>query len=108
MRSFLGLAVLVLLVTFSGTAIAADGAGIFKKKCSSCHGKGAVGSKMAPALAGNDFIKNNDEALILKTIQDGRKGKAKKYKKFPIPMPSWKKKLKEDEIKSIIGYLKGL
>ncbi len=108
MKKLLLLAAVTLVFATAGTA-SADGAKAFKNTCSSCHGQeGAGGTGMAPALAGNDFIKNSDEATIKATIENGRKGGDKKYKEFPSPMPSWKGKVKDADIDAIVKYLKSL
>ncbi len=105
MRKFVFFVAIALALTFSGTAMAADGAGIFDGKCKGCHGAAGAGGPMAPALAGSDFIKG-DAAVIKATIADGRSGDAKKYAEFPVPMP--KLGLSDAEIDAVVAYLKSL
>ncbi len=96
---------LVLGFGLTGAAIAADGGGIYKSKCSACHGANGQGGPMAPALAGTDFIKG-DAAAINDTIKNGREGGAKKYPKFALSMPKFN--LSDAELDAVTGYLKGL
>lgn len=106
MRKLLGIGVLALTVgAFAGTAMAADGAAIFNAKCKACHGADGAGTAMAPAFKGNAFIKGAKEDEISAVIKGGREGAAKKYKQFAIGMP--KQTLNDDEIKAVIGTLKG-
>lgn len=108
MRRFILSGVIALGLAFSGTAFAADGAAIFKAKCSPCHGPEGQGTAMAPAFKGNEFVKTSAEDVIAKTISEGRDGAAKKYKQFVLAMPPQGKVLSADEIKAVIGHLKSL
>lgn len=108
MRKFIGLGVVALSLAFAGSALASDGAAIFKSKCSPCHGAEGQGTAMAPAFKGNAFITGSkDGAEIAATIKEGRAGAAKKYKNFAIAMPA-QKALTDDDIKAVIGVLKEL
>ncbi|MEE8575139.1 MAG: cytochrome c [Thermodesulfobacteriota bacterium] len=105
MKKFIWVAVFALTIGFSGSALASDGAGIFKSKCSACHGANAAGGPMAPALAGSDFIKG-DAAAVKDTIKNGRSGGEKKYAKFAMSMPKFG--LSDGELDALVSYLKGL
>lgn len=98
-----GLAIAVALA-FSAPAFAADGAAIFKSKCSACHGQEGAGTAMAPAFKGNAFIKNSSEADIAQVLKNGRNGAEKKYKQFAIGMP--KQTMNDDEMKAVIAQIK--
>lgn len=98
-----GLAFAVALA-FSAPALAADGAAIFKSKCSACHGADGAGTAMAPAFKGNEFIKNSSETDIMQVLKNGRNGAEKKYKQFAIGMP--KQTLNDDEAKAVIAQIK--
>ncbi len=87
MKRFFGIAVVALSVAFAGSAIAADGAAVFKSKCAPCHGADGQGTAMAPAFKGNAFVKSSADADIAAVIKNGREGAAKKYKNFAIGMP---------------------
>ena len=95
----------VAIFTFSGTAMAVDGASLFTSKCLMCHGAGGAGTAMGPKLAGNDFIKG-DVAAIKNVISNGIAMDAKKYPNFPMAMP--KVALSNAELDAVVGYLKGL
>ena len=105
MKRFLGLGLaFAAVLAFSAPAFAADGATIFKSKCSACHGQDGAGSAVAPAFKGNAFIQNSSETDIAQVIKNGRTGAEKKYKQFAIAMP--KQTLNDDEIKAVITQLK--
>lgn len=106
MKRFILMGVLALGMAVSGTAIAADGAGIYKAKCAPCHGPDGQGTAMAPAFKGNEFIKKSDDATITATIKNGRAGAEKHYKQFAMAMP--KQTLNDDEVKAVIGQLRTL
>lgn len=108
MRRLIGIGVVALSVAFAGTALAADGAAIFKAKCSPCHGPEGQGTAMAPAFKGNAFVKESKEDVIAQTILNGRAGAEKKYKQFAIAMPPQKGVLSPDDIKAVIGHLKSI
>lgn len=105
MKRFLGLGLaFAVALAFSAPAFAADGAAIFKSKCSSCHGQDGAGSAMAPAFKGNAFIQNGSDSDIAQVIKNGRNGAEKKYKQFAIGMP--KQTLNDDEVKAVITQIK--
>lgn len=108
MKRIIAVGVVALAVAVSGSAFAADGAATFKAKCIACHGAEGAGTAMAPALKGNAFIKDSKEDVIASTISTGRKGDQKKYKNFPMAMPSHEKVLSADDIKAVVAYLKTL
>lgn len=83
------------------------GGSIFKAKCVACHGTGGQGSAMAPGFVGNEWIKSTDIAGISTVIKKGRQGSAKKYKKFPIPMPAHAT-MKSEEVSALAHYIKSL
>lgn len=107
MKKLMGIGVFALSVAFAGSAMATDGAAIFKTKCSACHGANGEGTAMAPAFKGNAFVKGSAEGDIAKVIKEGRAGDAKKYKQFAIAMPA-QKTMTDDEIKAVVAHLKGL
>jgi mono/diheme cytochrome c family protein len=90
MKLMVVMVAIALVVAFSGTAIAADGASIYASKCKMCHGDGGKGNTMmGPQLAGSDFI-NSDAETIKSVIANGRSGDESKYPNFPLSMPSFK------------------
>ena len=109
MRKYFIIVLVAFGVALSGSAMAnEEGAAIFKKICSACHGKKGEGKKkMGPAFVGNEFIQKSSEADITLVIKNGRMGKKKLYKDIPVPMMP-QKKLTDEQIKSVIAYIKGL
>lgn len=104
------IAVLASLLSFAAAAPAksgdVDAAKIFAAKCSACHAKDGKGNaKMAkmfktdPALlnlTGHETQERSDEELG-KIVREGKN-----------KMPSFKGKLKDDELKAMVAYVRGL
>jgi cbb3-type cytochrome c oxidase subunit III len=88
-------------------AAQADGAGVFRTNCVSCHGKNGQGTPgLAPALKGDAFV-TGDVAAVLATVKDGRSGDQKKYKSLPIAMPAWGGKLSDADIQAVVDFIRG-
>jgi mono/diheme cytochrome c family protein len=83
--------IVLLALAMSTAAFAADGAALYKAKCSGCHGANGEG-KMGPKIAGNTTV-----ADVLTT---GGKTKAPHTKPFA--------NLTADEVKAIADYVAGL
>ena len=101
-RTLVASFVVVVVLTW-GTALAAqDAAANFKAKCAACHGADAkgdtpVGKKMEiKDLASPDVQKMSDDELTA-AIADGKN-----------KMPSYKKSLKPEQIKDLVGYIRSL
>ncbi len=97
------LAVFATAIILWGTALAAqDASATYKAKCSACHGADAkgetpVGKKMGiKDLASPEVQKMSDDELAA-VIADGKN-----------KMPSYKKSLKPEQIKDLVGYLRSL
>lgn len=78
-----------------------DGADLFQKKCSMCHGADGKGY---PALKTPDFTDPKVQASlkdkeIIETIKNGKKGTA---------MPSFADKLSDEQINSLVTYIRSL
>jgi cytochrome c6 len=99
------LAAAVLVVAFSGTALAADGAALYASKCKMCHGDSGQGAVMGPKVAGSDFTRG-DAGAIKEVIVKGRSGDDRKFANFPMGMPGIK--MSDEELDSVVKYLKGL
>jgi mono/diheme cytochrome c family protein len=83
----------VLTLSLSANAQSAD---LYKAKCAMCHG--ADGKKAAGHdLSGADFQKQTD-AAITAVITDGK----------PPKMPKYGDKLKPEEIKGLVAYIRTL
>ena len=104
-KSIVWVVVAALVVAFSGTAIAADGAALYDSKCKMCHGDAGQGSMMGPKVAGTDITKG-DAGVIKGVITKGRLGDDRKYANFPMGMPGVK--MSDEELDSVIKYMKGL
>lgn len=82
---------------------------LFKSKCSYCHGRKGIGTTTAPAFKGNDFIENAPPEAIRYIIFNGRKETIKRDPKNAlVPMPPWGGKLTDEQIDSLVVYLKTL
>lgn len=96
-------AVAVAIIVLWNTALAAqDAASLFRAKCAACHGANGKGdTPMAKKMGLRDFAspevqKMSDDELAA-IIGDGRD-----------KMPSYKKSLKPDQIKALVGYIRSL
>jgi len=93
----------ILLFLQPQNLFAADGPGIYKERCNRCHGpngdgKGEIGKFMNPGPANYKVrLKTISEAQIKQSIIKGKGG-----------MPSFKNTLSEQEIDSVISYIKTL
>jgi mono/diheme cytochrome c family protein len=71
-----------------------NGKTLFAQSCAPCHGREADGGEDAPSLLKLEI----SEAHISLLVHSGIKGE----------MPSFAQKYSEEEIKSIVNYVKGL
>jgi cytochrome c6 len=90
------------LATWSKPAAADDAAPIYKAKCAACHGadgKGdsPIGKKMGLRDFASPEVQKMSDGELTAIIADG-KGK----------MPSYKKSLKPEQIKDLVGYVRSL
>lgn len=106
MKRLMVAGILALAVAFTGTAMAADGAAVYKTKCAMCHGADGQGGPMGAKFQGNDFLKKGSEADISAVLKNGRAAAAKKYKDIKMDMP--KQTLNDDETKAVIAHIKGI
>jgi cytochrome c oxidase cbb3-type subunit III len=78
-----------------------DGAAIYKQRCSMCHGadgKGFAAIK-TPDFTDPNWQKSVTNKQMIEVIENGKKGTA---------MPSFKDKLKDDEIQAVVAYIRSL
>ena len=86
-----------------GTALPAqDAAANFKAKCSACHGADAkgdtpVGKKMGIKDLASPEVQKMSDGELTAVIADGKN-----------KMPSYKKSLKPEQIKDLVGYVRSL
>ena len=90
-----------LIAVCASPAAAQDAAATYKSKCAMCHGPDGKGSAMGTKMGAHDFTsadvqKQTDEQLT----EVITKGKGK--------MPAYEGKLKDTEIKDLVGYIRGL
>jgi len=83
--------IVLLALAMSTAAFAADGAALFKAKCSGCHGAAGEG-KMGPKIAGSTAVSD--------VLTNGGKTKAPHTNAFA--------NLTADDIKAIADYVAGL
>jgi cytochrome c6 len=85
------------MASLSSPAVAQDAAATYKAKCVMCHGADGKGGKMGTRDFGSAEVKAETDAQLTEIITKG-KGK----------MPSYDGKLKDDEIKGLVTYIRGL
>jgi mono/diheme cytochrome c family protein len=97
------IAVMALAFVCSTISFAADaGADVYKSKCASCHGadgKGetTMGKNLKLKDLGSADVQSKSDADLTKVIEDGKK-----------PMPGYKGKLTDDQIKDVVKYIRSL
>ncbi|HEX4786754.1 MAG TPA: cytochrome c [Candidatus Sulfotelmatobacter sp.] len=85
------------IAVFSSPAVAQDAASTYKAKCAMCHGADGKGGKMGTRDFASPEVKAESDAQLTDIISKG-KGK----------MPSYAGKLKDDDIKGLVAYIRGL
>ena len=96
-----GLVVLLacgLMAVCSNSAVAQDAAATYKAKCAMCHGPDGKGGKMGTKDFASPEIKGESDAQLAEIITKGK----------PPKMPAYGEKLKENEIKELVTYIRGL
>jgi len=81
----------------SSPAAAQDAAATYKAKCAMCHGADGKGGKMGTRDFASAEVKAETDAQLTDIITKG-KGK----------MPSYDGKLKAEDIKGLVAYIRGL
>jgi mono/diheme cytochrome c family protein len=104
MRLFtqLSLVLSVLLLALPSAFAADDAATLYKGKCAMCHGADGTGNTPAgKKLNARDFsspeVAKETDAQLLETMKNGKN-----------KMPAYKDKLKDDELKSLVAYVREL
>ncbi len=108
MRKLIVMGVFALSVAVAGSALAFDGAAIFRSKCLACHGPKGKGTEIAPAFRGNEFIKNSEVDVIIDVVKNGRPLDQKRYEEYSMTMLPQKDNLTDAEISAVITYIKYL
>jgi cytochrome c6 len=86
-----------LIAICSSPVMAQDAAATYKAKCAMCHGPEGKGGKMGTRDFASADVKAESDAQLTEIITKG-KGK----------MPAYGEKLKENEIKDLVTYIRGL
>ena len=104
MRSLgkIGLALAVVVFAVSSAYAADDAATIYKGKCAMCHGADGTGNTPAGKKVGaRDFsspeVAKETDAQMLEVLKNGKN-----------KMPAYKDKLKDDEMKSLVAFIRDL
>lgn len=84
--------------TCSSSAAAQDAAATYKSKCAVCHGPDGKGGKMGTRDFASPEVAAESDAQLTEIITKGK----------PPKMPSYDGKLKDTEIKDLVGYIRGL
>jgi cbb3-type cytochrome c oxidase subunit III len=96
----LGVGVLVGASAFQA-APPPDGTAIYKQHCAMCHGadgKGFAAIK-TPDFTDPKWQASTKDKEIVEVIKNGKKG---------TPMPAFSKKLKDDEMRAVVAYIRSL
>ena len=86
-----------LVAASASPAFADDAAATYKAKCAMCHGPDGKGGKMGTRDFASPEVKAETDAQLTDIITKG-KGK----------MPAYTGKLKDDEIKGLVTYVRSL
>lgn len=89
-------AVFALVLTLSLSAHAQSAADLYKSKCAMCHG--ADGKKAAGHDLSSADVQSKSDAALTAVITDGKAPK----------MPKYGDKLKPEEIKGLVAYIRTL
>ena len=86
-----------LIAICAAPAMAQDAAATYKAKCAMCHGADGKGGKMGTRDFASPEVQKASDADLAGIIANG-KGK----------MPKYGDKLKENEVKDLVTYIRGL
>lgn len=101
MKAFACGLVLLGLMTVARPAMADDAGALYKSKCQVCHGADGKGSAAGQKIGVKDFhapdVQKQTDAELFDITKQG-KGK----------MPSYDKKLTDDQIKQLVQFIRSL
>jgi cbb3-type cytochrome c oxidase subunit III len=97
----IGAGLLVSALAFQAAPPEADGAAIFKKNCTMCHGADGKGysALKTPDFTDPKWQASKKDNEIREVIKNGKKGTA---------MAPFGEKLKDEEISAVIAYIRSL
>ena len=91
------MAVVLAMLALPLASFAADqAADLFKSKCAMCHGPDGKGKMAGTKDLGSAEVQKTSDADLTATITDGK----------PPKMPAYKGKLTDDQIKSLVAYVR--
>lgn len=95
------LALFIASALAQGESEPVDGAAVFKKRCSMCHGPEGKGfsANKTPDFTSEDWQKSKTDEEITDVVKNGKKG---------TPMPAFGSKLSEDEVKAVVAHVRSL
>ncbi len=78
-----------------------DGAAIYKQRCAMCHGAEGKGFSAikTPDMTDPKWQESLKDKDLIEVIENGKKG---------TPMPPFGEKLKEEEIKAVVTFIRSL
>ena len=79
-------------------AVAQDAAATYKAKCAMCHGADGKGGKMGTRDFASPEVKAETDAQLTDIVTKGK----------PPKMPAYGEKLKAEEIKDLVAYVRTL
>ena len=96
-----GLVLFIASALAQGQTEAVDGAAVYKKRCSMCHGPEGKGfsANKTPDFTSEDWQKARTDEAITDAVKNGKKG---------TPMPAFGSKLSEEETKTVVAHLRSL
>jgi cytochrome c6 len=97
-----GLFAACLLLTVPALRAQDGGAKVYKAKCAICHaadgsGDSPTGKAMKVPDLRSEAVQKQTDAQLTEIVSNGKKA-----------MPAYKSKLTADEIKGLVGYMRGL
>ncbi len=88
----------VMAIFISSPAVAQDAAATYKAKCAMCHGPDGKGGKMGTRDFASPEVKAESDAQLTDIVTKGK----------PPKMPAYGEKLKPEEIKDLVTYIRTL
>lgn len=90
------LVIAALAAALATSALAADGAAVYKARCTTCHGKDGKGTTVGQKMGAKEDITKKSPAEVVTVVSNG-KGK----------MTPFKGKLSDEEIDAVAKYVSG-
>jgi cytochrome c6 len=88
--------VLLALLALPLASFADDAADVYKSKCAMCHGPDGKGKMAGTKDLGSADVQKMSDADLTATLNNGK----------PPKMPAYKGKLTDDQIKSLVAYVR--